>query len=137
MQNKPNFPELKMSTTFFSKVAYENKHDSTLSQNKPNSDPICEKPKMNVNSILTTDYKNIRPCGGPTNKPNSKPIPQKPKMNLNSFLTKHYPNQPLLQTPENKAKQTEFQNVEKLLAQVSYCHYNHWFRIKLGEFYVR
>jgi hypothetical protein len=39
MQNKPNSPEAKMSATFFDKMAYENKSDSTLSQNKPNSNP--------------------------------------------------------------------------------------------------
>jgi len=40
------------------------------SQNKPNSNPIPQKPKMNVNSIVTKDYENRPPFGLQENKPN-------------------------------------------------------------------
>ncbi|MFH1882904.1 MAG: hypothetical protein ABIL62_09365, partial [Planctomycetota bacterium] len=40
MKNKPNFRKAKMIVSIFSKMAYENKHNWTLGQNKPNSNPI-------------------------------------------------------------------------------------------------
>ena len=49
-----------MNVSIFSKKAYENKHNWTLGQNKPNSNPIkpnFQKAKMNVNSLITKDYR--------------------------------------------------------------------------------
>jgi len=43
MQNKPNFQKSQMNVSVFSKMAYENKSNWTLSENKPK--PISEKPK--------------------------------------------------------------------------------------------
>jgi len=42
MQNKPNLPDIQMNVSIFSKMAYENISDWTLSENKPNSNPISE-----------------------------------------------------------------------------------------------
>ena len=39
MQNKPNFRKSQMNVSIFSKMAYEYKHDWTLGENKPNSNP--------------------------------------------------------------------------------------------------
>jgi len=36
MQNKPNLLDAQMNVSIFSKKAYENKHDWTLGENKPN-----------------------------------------------------------------------------------------------------
>jgi len=52
MQNKPNFRKSQMNVSIFSKMAYENKSNRTLGENKPNTNPIqtqtnpiSEKPK--------------------------------------------------------------------------------------------
>jgi len=45
MQNKPNFQKSQMNLSIYLQTAYENKRDWTLGQNKPNSNPISEKPK--------------------------------------------------------------------------------------------
>ena len=45
MQNKPNFQDTQMNVSIYLQTAYENKRDWTLGQNKPNSNPISEKPK--------------------------------------------------------------------------------------------
>ena len=39
MQNKPNFREAQMNVSFFITKDYENKSNSTLGENKPNSKP--------------------------------------------------------------------------------------------------
>ncbi len=54
---------------------YENNSDWTLGQNKPNSKPISEKPKMNANAFSQKDYENetaFRPKKTNPNKPNFK-----------------------------------------------------------------
>jgi len=49
---------------------YENKHNWTLGQNKPNSNPISVKPKMNVNLYVIEDYENETAFRPQKNKPN-------------------------------------------------------------------
>ena len=49
MQNKPNFPAVKMSVSSVLAKHYENKSDPTLGENKPNSNP--NKPNQ---AILST-----------------------------------------------------------------------------------
>ena len=39
MQNKPNFQKSQMNVSIFSQMAYEYKHDWTLGENKPNTNP--------------------------------------------------------------------------------------------------
>jgi hypothetical protein len=41
MQNKPNFRKSQMNLKFCKQMAYENKRDWTIGQNKPNSNPTC------------------------------------------------------------------------------------------------
>ncbi|MBA7481370.1 hypothetical protein ES707_16840 [subsurface metagenome] len=45
---------------------------------------------MNINSIITKDYRKKDDFAVRINKPNSKPISEKPKMNVNSLITKDY-----------------------------------------------
>ena len=45
MQNKPNFRKSQMNVNTYNTTNYENKSNWTLGQNKPNSNPISEKPK--------------------------------------------------------------------------------------------
>jgi len=60
MQNKPNFRKSQMNLKFCKQMAYENKRNWTLGQNKPNSNPIkpnLRKAKMNVNLYVIEDYR--------------------------------------------------------------------------------
>jgi len=61
-------------------MAYENKSNWTLGENKPNQTQ---------------------------NKPNSNPITEIPKMNVNSYSTKAYQNKPLRRRGQNKPNQTQ------------------------------
>jgi len=54
-------------------MIYENKHNWTLGQNKPNSNPIkpnLQKAKMNVNLYFTEDYRKKDDFLVRINKPN-------------------------------------------------------------------
>jgi len=70
MQNKPNFKIGKMNVNSVLTRNYENQPLRRLPENKPNSNPIRQEPKITVNSIVTKDYENTCPCGVPKNKPN-------------------------------------------------------------------
>jgi len=93
-------------------MAYVNKHNWTLGQNKPNSNPIkanFRKAQMNVNSLITKDYRKYDDFAARKNKPNSNPIPATPKMNANLFVTKDYENETAFRLRKNKSKQSQFQ----------------------------
>ncbi len=73
-----------MNVSIFSTKDYENKHNWTLGQNKPNSNPIkpnFRKAKMNVNSLITKDYERNDIFAVLENKPNSNPIKANLKRN--------------------------------------------------------
>jgi len=73
MQNKPNLRKSQMNLKFCKQMAYENKSNRTLGQNKPNSNPIkpnLQKAKMNVNSFITKDYRKKADFIVRINKPN-------------------------------------------------------------------
>ncbi|HUU15908.1 MAG TPA: hypothetical protein VMW72_02065 [Sedimentisphaerales bacterium] len=62
-----------MNVSICSQKAYENKSNRTLSENKPNSNPIkpnFQKAKMNVNSLITKDYIKKDDFAVQKNKPN-------------------------------------------------------------------
>jgi len=65
-------------------------------QYKPNTNPIkpnFRKAQMNVNSLITKDYRKKDVFAVQKNKPNSNPIKpnfRKAKMNVNSLITKDY-----------------------------------------------
>jgi len=70
-----------MNLNPYNTTAYENKHDWTLGQNKPNSNPI--KPnlvrrrriaKMKTSNVITKDYERNDIFAVPENKANSNPI---------------------------------------------------------------
>ena len=49
-----------MNVSNFSKMAYENKHNRTLGENKPNSNPNkpnCRKDKIDAKCVFTKDYR--------------------------------------------------------------------------------
>ncbi len=77
-------------------MAYENKSNWTLGQNKPNSNPIkpnFQNAKMNVNLYFIEDYRKKDDFIVRINKPNSKPISVKPKMNVNLYFIEDYENE--------------------------------------------
>jgi len=62
-----------MNVNTYNKTYYENKRDSTLGENKPNSNPIkpnFRKAKMNVNSFIKKDYRKKDDFVVRINKPN-------------------------------------------------------------------
>jgi len=62
-----------MNVNIFSTTDYENKHNWTLGQNKPNSNPIkpnLKRAKMNINSLITKDYRKKDDFEVRINKPN-------------------------------------------------------------------
>ncbi len=63
---------------------------------------------MNVNSLITKDYRKKDDFAVRKNKANSNPISVKPKMSANVFVTKDYENETALRPQKNKAKQTQF-----------------------------
>jgi len=73
MQNKPNFLRSQMNVSIFSLMAYENKSNWTLGQNKPNSNPIkpnLKRAKMNANVFIIKDYRKNDDFLVRINKPN-------------------------------------------------------------------
>ncbi len=45
-----------MNVNPYNTKAYENKSNWTLGQNKPNSNPICQKGKIDAKCVFTKDY---------------------------------------------------------------------------------
>ncbi len=70
MQNKPNFRKSQMNVYPYNTMDYENKWQRKVRKNKPNSNPISERPKMNVNAFLQKDYENETAFALRRNKPN-------------------------------------------------------------------
>ncbi|GAJ16348.1 unnamed protein product, partial [marine sediment metagenome] len=61
---------------------YENKWQRRVRKNKPKTNPIkpnFRKAQMNVNSLITEDYRKNDDFAVRKNKPNSNPISEKPK----------------------------------------------------------
>jgi len=80
-----------MNVNIYNITDYENKHNWTLGQNKPNSNPIkpnFQKAKMNVNLTLTKDYRKKDDFVVRINKPNTNPISEKQKNERKRFFTK-------------------------------------------------
>ncbi len=93
MQNKPNFQKSQMNVNLYNTTDYERKRDWTLSENKPNSNPIkanLKRAEMNINSIITKDYRKKDDFVVRINKPNLVRRRRIPKMNVNLYVLKDY-----------------------------------------------
>ncbi len=64
---------------------------------------------MNVNSLITKDYRKKDDFAVQKNKANSNPISVKPKMSANAFSQKDYENETAFRLQKNKPNQTQFQ----------------------------
>ena len=61
-----------------------------------------QRAQMNVNSLITKDYRKKDDFAVRKNKPNSKPISSKAKMNANAFSQKDYENKTAFRLEQNK-----------------------------------
>ncbi len=66
-----------MNVNFYNTTDYENKHNWTIGQSKPNSNPISKRPKMNANAFSQKDYRKNNAFAVPKNKPNQTQFPSK------------------------------------------------------------
>jgi len=64
--------------------------------------------QMNVNSLITKDYRKKDDFAIQKNKPNSNPISATPKKNVTLFTTKDYENETAFRLRKNKPKQSQF-----------------------------
>jgi len=102
-----------MNVSFFYTMAYENKSNWTLGQNKPNSNPILSavggfrKPKMNVNLTIIKDYRQKDDFSVRINKPNLVRRRRIPKMNVNLTLAKDYRKNDCLAAQKTNPIQTQ------------------------------
>ena len=74
-----------MNVNSFITKDYRKNDDFAVRNNKPNSNPISEKPKMNVNLYVIEDYREKDDFAVQKNKPNSNPILK--RMNVNFCAT--------------------------------------------------
>jgi len=76
---------------------------------------------MNINSLITKDYRKKDDFAVRKNKPNSNPIFLRTKTNATLFTAKDYENKPLCRRGKNKPKQTQLQTqrLSKLLNSVT------------------
>ncbi len=82
---------------------------------------------MNVNSLITKDYRKKDDFAVQKNKPNSKPIKpnlRKAKMNVNSLITKDYENKPRLRTLGKQTQSNPISNGQKV-AKMLFSGYNY------------
>ncbi len=75
-------------------------------QSNPNKANF-QKAKMNVNSLITKDYRKNDAFAVRKNEANSKTILKRAKMDVNSFIAKDYENKPAFALRENKANQSQ------------------------------
>jgi hypothetical protein len=101
-----------MSASLFHKKGYENESNPTLGENKPNSKPISQRPKMSATVHFTRNYENNPAPRLRQNKPKTKPISEEPKMNVTVYFRTNYANQ----SPwGSKSNQTQLSARSRLL----------------------
>ncbi len=86
-----------MNVNQYNTKNYENISNRTLGENKPNSNPIkpnFKRARMNVNSLITKDYRKKDDFSAKKTNPIQSQFLQKPKMNVNAFSQKDYENKP-------------------------------------------
>ncbi len=111
MQNKPNFRKSQMNVNSYNTTDYENKSNWTLSENKPNSNPIkpnLQKAKMSINSIITKDYRKKDDFSVRINKPNSRNANNERKLIYSKGLQKKNDFTVQKNKPNSNPIQTQF-----------------------------
>ncbi len=77
-----------MNINSFITKDYRKNDDFTVRINKPNSNPISQRVKIDANVFVTKDYENETTLRPQKNKPNSKPILE--RMNVNFYAAGYY-----------------------------------------------
>jgi len=85
-------------------------------QNKPN----LLDAKMNVNSLVTMNYKNFIPLAGQKNKPNSNPIAERVKLMQSLYLQRIIKKNAAKGYEKTKPKQTQFLKRPKMNVNIYY-----------------
>ncbi len=91
-QFKPNLRKAKMNVSLYIIEDYRKKDDFAVQKNKPNSNPIPERPKMNANVFVTKDYENeatLMPQKNKANQSQFKKSQNEYKLNYNKGLQKN------------------------------------------------
>ena len=105
-------------------MEYENKSDWTIGQNKPNSNPIkpnLKKAKMNINSIITKDYRKNVDFVVRINKANLRNAQNERKRLCHNGLQKNDD----FAAPKNKPKTNPIQTQSKpVLSSVEWTNFN-------------
>ncbi len=121
MQNKPNFQKSQMNVSIYLQTDYENKSHWTLSENKPNSNPIkpnFQKAKMNINSFITKNYRKKDDFLVRINKTNSNPIFLRTTTNATLFTAKDYENETAFRPKKTNPIKPNFR---KAKMKVNFC----------------
>ncbi len=74
------------------------------------SNPISEKPKMNINSFITKDYRKKDDFTVRINKPNLVRRRRIPKMNVNLYVIEDYENETYFQAPKIQTQTNPISN---------------------------
>ncbi len=96
-----------MNVNLYNTTDYERKHDWTLGESKPNSNPIKPnllKAKMNVNLYVIEDYRKNDDFLVRINKPNLVRRRRIQKMNANVYVIEDYENETAFRPQKNKPK---------------------------------
>ncbi len=107
-----------MNVNIFPQMAYENKSNWTLGQNKPNTNPIkanLKRAKMNINSLITKDYRKKDDFVVRKNKAKTNPISERPKMNVNLYVIEDYENETAHRPKKTNPIQTQSNPISKKL----------------------
>jgi uncharacterized protein YijF (DUF1287 family) len=110
MQNKANFRKSQVNVSIFYKKDYENISDWTPGENKPNSNPICQRVKL-MQSVYLQRIMKINAAKGyeKTNpiQTQYKANLKRAKINANFYSTKDYDNEQRTINNERYSKQTQ------------------------------
>jgi len=121
-----NLQNAKMDVSLYVIEDYRKKDDFAVRKNKPNSNPISEKPEMSANAFSQKDYENETAFRPQKNKPKQSQFQaghllidrMKPKMSANSLLAKDYENITTLRPQKNKAKNKPNQTQSSVLCSL-------------------
>jgi len=112
MQNKPNLLDAQMNVSSILTTDYENKSNWTLGENKPNSNPICQRVKLMQSVYLQRIMKKNAAKGYEKTKPKQTQFPKNQnecKLTYNKGLQKKRRFRSPKKQTQFKPNQTQFQ----------------------------
>ena len=88
-------------------------------KNKPKTNPISKRPKLNVNSPITKNYRKKDDFVVRINKPNSNPISSKPKMSANVYIIEDYENETAFRPKKTNPNKPNFRKAKMKLKSLA------------------